>query len=225
MRRLRNPTTPPFRDRRDAGQRVAEALAPIVANVPRDQLIILGLARGGVVVAAEVATTLQAKLDAVVVRKVGAPRQPELAIGAVGPGDQRLFNRRLIASIDLTTQDVTAIADAASRERDRLDHEIRGGRPAPEMAGRTVVLVDDGLATGASMRVTVEFARTSTDAVVVAVPVAPPDVVSDIEALGARVVCLVADKQFGAVGSFYERFDEVRSDEVRTILNQYYRPE
>lgn len=218
MWRRRSTPPPQFRDRTDAGQQLADALLPLLAGIPRDRLLVLGLARGGVVLAVEVAKTLGAELDACVVRKIGAPAQPELAIGAVGPGDSRLFNRHLIASIGLAPDSVQALAGAASAARDRLDGELRGNRPAPLLEGRTVVLVDDGLATGASMRAALAWVKDRTDAVIVAVPVAPPDVIAAFEALGAQVTCLVAERDFGAVGSFYERFDEVTSADVRALL-------
>ena len=224
MWRKRSSTNPPFANRRDAGRQLADALAPLVADIPRDQLLVLGLARGGVVLAAEVAHALGAELDACVVRKIGAPMQPELAIGAVGPDDHRLYNRHLIRSLDLSPESVTAMADAVRAERDRLDAYLRDGSPVPDLEGQTVVLVDDGLATGASMRAALAWAKESTDAVIIAVPVAPPDVVEIFEGLGAQVVCLLTDRQFGAVGTFYGQFEEVSSDQVRALLGHGAQP-
>jgi putative phosphoribosyl transferase len=218
MWRKRSATHPPFANRRDAGRQLADALAPLVAGIPHERLLILGLARGGVVLAAEVAHELGAELDACVVRKIGAPTQPELAIGAVGPGDHRLYNRHLIRSLNLSAEGVRSMADAVSAERNQLDAFLRNGRPGPGLDGRTVVLVDDGLATGASMRAALAWAKESTDAVIIAVPVAPPDVIEIFESLGAQVVCLLTDKQFGAVGTFYGQFEEVSSDRVRALL-------
>jgi putative phosphoribosyl transferase len=219
MWRKRSEHHPPFIDRADAGRQLADALAPLVADVPRERLIALGLARGGVVLAAEVSTILGIAMDALVVRKIGAPMQPELAIGAVGPGDNRLLNQPLIASLGLDRNTVDAIGDATSAERDRLDRELRGGRPFPAIADRTVILVDDGLATGASMRAAWGYVARETGAVIVAVPVAPPDAVNDLERLGAQVVALLVVRNFGAVGSFYTDFGEVHSDTVRAILD------
>jgi len=215
----RSEHAPPFADRVDAGRQLADALAPLVSGIRRDRLIALGLARGGVVLAAEVARSLGLAMDALVVRKIGAPMQPELAIGAVGPGDHRLLNHPLIESLGLAPEPVAALADAASAERDRLDRDLRGTRPFPVLEDRTVILVDDGLATGASMRAAWGYVARDAASVIVAVPVAPPDAVQTFEALGAQVVALVVTRSFGAVGSFYDDFGEVTSGQVRALLD------
>ncbi len=209
---------PPFADRADAGRKLANALEPLVADIPRERLIALGLARGGVVLAAEVARTLGIEMDALVVRKIGAPMQPELAIGAIGPGNHRLLNRPLIENLGLDDETVNALSETTSAARDRLDRELRGARPFPLLEDRVVILVDDGLATGASMRAAWGYVARETASIIVAIPVAPPDAVDAFERIGAQVVALVVSRDFGAVGSFYADFGEVGSDQVRAIL-------
>ena len=219
MWRKRSEHHPPFIDRADAGRQLADALAPLVADMPRERLIALGLARGGVVLAAEVSRALGIAMDALVVRKIGAPMQPELAIGAVGPGHNRLLNQPLIASLGLDRDTVDAIGDTASAERDRLDRELRAGRqPVIHQDHGPVGEGGEG-ATGASMRAAWGYVARETAAVIVAVPVAPPDAVNDFERLGAQVVALLVVRNFGAVGSFYTDFGEVRSETVRAILD------
>lgn len=207
-----------FADRREAGRMLANALLPIVPGIPRDDLVVLGLARGGVVVAAEVADVLGAVLDACVVRKIGSPLQPELAIGAVGPGGVRVFNRTLIGEIGLPQRAIDHLTASVETDRDLLDDHLRHGRPVPDLRGKTVILVDDGLATGASMRAALEFARQAAKQVVIAVPIAAPDVVASFERSGVRTIALVTPRNFRSVGLWYDRFDEVTSDQTRAYL-------
>lgn len=207
-----------FADRAEAGRLLANALLPVVAGTPRTGLLVLGLARGGVVVAAEVAAVLGASLDACVVRKIGSPLQPELAIGAVGPGGVRVFNRTLIRDLGLSQQVVEQLTTTVEGNRNDLDERLRDGRPLPGLHGKTVILVDDGLATGASMRAALEFARQSAGAVLIAVPTASPDVIASFERSGTRSIALVTPRNFRSVGLWYDRFEEVTSAEVRTIL-------
>ncbi|MBA2469642.1 MAG: phosphoribosyltransferase, partial [Chloroflexia bacterium] len=180
----RHSAEPRFADRWQAGQFLGDALAPFVADVRPADRVVLGLARGGVVVAAEVAARLGAILDAIVVRKIGSPFQPELAIGAVGPEGVRVFNRGVVADLGLTEPEVSDLADQVARTRDLLNDELRGGRPAARLEGKLAILVDDGLATGASMRAAVTYARRTASAVIVAVPTAAPDVLATFETHG-----------------------------------------
>jgi putative phosphoribosyl transferase len=194
-----------FADRQDAGRELGKALAPKVA-------------RGGMVVAAEVAHTLGVALDACVVRKIGSPLQPELAIGAVAPGGIRVHNRVLIAEIGLTGDVLARMTASVAATRDELDRQLRDGRPPPELTGKTVILVDDGLATGASMRAAVEWAKQSSASVIVAVPTASPDVLAAFDTPGVEPISLLTPRNFGAVGNSYERFEEVSSEETKALL-------
>lgn len=209
-----------FADRWQAGQLLGDALAPLVTDVRPANRVVLGLARGGVVVAAEVAARLDAILDAVVVRKIGSPFQFELAIGAVGPEGVRVFNQGVIADLGLSEPEVSQLADRAARSRDQLDHELRGGRPATRLEGKLAILVDDGLATGASMRAALNFARRSAAAVIVAVPTAAPDVLATFETRGIRTQALMTPVPFGSVGSWYDEFGDVPSADVTALLGQ-----
>jgi predicted phosphoribosyltransferase len=219
MWRHHSNSTSRFADRVDAGQRLGKALMPILAGVSSNGLIVLGLARGGVVVAAEVAAALGAELDACVVRKIGSPMQPELAIGAVGPNDVTVYNRDLIADMGLSEATVNQLTDSVKASRDRLDELVRDGRPAPDLRGKTAILVDDGLATGASMRAALEFAAASAEQVVIAVPTAASEVVNSFEALGVRTIALMTPAGFGSVGAWYDRFDEVTSAQARALVS------
>lgn len=219
MRFLRPSKDLPFQDRADAGQQLAALLAPRVADVPARTLVVLGLARGGVPVAAEIADRLAGVLDACVVRKIGAPNQPELAIGAVAPSDIRVLNRSLIADLGLSEAAVEQLSWSASQERDRIDDQIRAGDAMLPLRDRIVVLVDDGLATGASMQAAVAWAQAShPHQVIVAVPVAPPRLIDDFRLGGVDAVGVLLPSTFGSVGQFYDDFSEVTTETVRHVL-------
>jgi len=218
MFRHHRPKDDRFIDRWQAGRTLGASLAPLVADLPPPDRLVLGLARGGVVVAAEVAAVLKATLDAVVVRKIGSPYQPELAIGAVGPNGARAYNRELIAELGIDEATLERLTQTVERTRDRLDRDLRGDRPLPDLAGKAAILVDDGLATGASMRAALAYARAEAASVIVAVPVAAPEVVTRFEAHGVPTHALITPATFGAVGSWYVHFDEVSSDDVRALL-------
>jgi putative phosphoribosyl transferase len=204
-----------FRDRHEAGRALAAALAGYEG---RTDLVVLGLARGGVPVAAEVAAALRAPLDVLVVRKVGVPGYEETAMGAVGPGGVTLLDRGLIATLRL---DRRAVADAVVRARDemrRRERAYRAGRSMPVLRGRTVILVDDGLATGATMMAAVASVRAhEPDRVVVAVPVGAKDALEQLSAVADDVVCVVVPEQMQAVGLWYEDFSATSDDEVRLL--------
>jgi putative phosphoribosyl transferase len=202
---------PPFRDRGEAGRRLADAVA---ARKPGDAIVV-GLARGGVVPAAEIARRLGAPLDVLAVRKVGHPDQPEYAIGAVTPGG----GSYLRSTAGLADELVDAVVADALAGAEELDRELHADVPALDPAGRTVVLADDGLATGATMHAAVRWAREAGAArVVVAIPVGPDETVAALEEEADEVVCLERPLFFGAVGFWYERFGQVASEEVASLL-------
>lgn len=207
-----------FADRRAAGRALADRLALLAGP----ETVVLALPRGGLPVADEVARALGVPLDIVLVRKIGMPGNPELALGAIaGPGGQTMvLNDELVTAygIDRDTVEAQAAPQRAELERRR---KLWGGRLAPgALRGKTVVLVDDGIATGATMRAAIAAVRADGPArVVVASPVAPPEVVAAMEALADQVVCLHAPRDFRAVGLHYASFPQLEDDEVRRILS------
>ena len=204
-----------FSDRVDAGRQLGEALR----HHRGSGALVLGLPRGGVPVAAEVAAVLDAELDVLVVRKLGVPGHEELAMGAVAGGGLRVLNDDVLARLRLPPDVVdaaTARAAAVVAERER---DYRGRRPPPDLRGRPVVLVDDGLATGATMRVAVQaVSGAGGTPVVAAVPVAPPPACEALRALADEVVCLRTPPSFVAVGAWYDDFSETSDAEVRSLL-------
>ena len=207
-----------FADRRDAGR----ALAQAVRRCELDRPIILALPRGGVPVAWEVARALDAELDVIVVRKLGAPMQPELAIGAIAFGGARVLNDELIEMWpSLDEQAVDEIAEREMQELGRRERLYRGDRPFPTLEKRNVVLVDDGMATGATMRAAVKAVQTLQPATtVVAIPVAAQDAVRRLAAIVDDVVCLDTPAPFAAIGYFYVDFGQTSDAEVRDLLSR-----
>ena len=206
-----------FRDRAEAGRRLAEA---VVALRPVDP-VVLGLPRGGVVVAAPVATALGAPLDVLVVRKIGVPWQPELGAGALAEDGEPDLDPALLAKVGVTPAD---LAPVVARERDELARRVeryRGGRALPPVDGRTVVLVDDGLATGGTARAAVAaLRRLGAGRVVLAVPVAAPDTLARLRPLVDDLVCLDAPARFAAVGQAYDDFRQTTDGEVLALLGR-----
>jgi predicted phosphoribosyltransferase len=208
---------PGFRDRFDAGRQLAARLGRYAG---RSDVVVLGLPRGGVPVAHEVARALRAPLDIFVVRKLGLPRHEELAIGAIASGGVRVLNHDLVRLLNIP---VDLIDELASREADELarrEAAYRGAQPFPGLGGRTVVLVDDGMATGASMRAAVEAVRKLNPAsVIVAVPVSSPEAVHELQAVADDVVSVVTPEQLDGVGGWYEDFSQTTDAEVRQLLH------
>lgn len=207
-----------FRDRQEAGRLLAERLGSY-AN--RDPLIVLALPRGGVPVAVEVARALSAPMDVIVVRKLGTPGQPELAMGAIAMGGVRVLNRGVVDALDV---DGNALREQTERERAELvrrERAFRGERPFPPVEGHTVILVDDGLATGSTMRAAIEIVKQHDPReVVVAVPVAPPSTVDDLSRLVDDMVVVATPEPFYAIGLWYDDFHQLRDEDVRGALEQ-----
>ena len=212
----------PFADRRDAGRQLAEALQPLAES--GEDLLVLALPRGGVPVAYEVARSLDADLDLLLVRKLGTPGQPELAMGAIASGGIEVLNPRVIQGLRIPEHLIQQVAWEEYRELQRRETAYRGDRPPPKVEGRTVILVDDGLATGSTMKAAVEAVKSLRPArVVVAVPVAPPDTVRELASQVDQVVALLTPANFSAVGQWYLDFSQTSDDEVRELLQAAWR--
>jgi putative phosphoribosyl transferase len=205
-----------FPNRAEAGRLLAEKLKKYAG---RDDVIVLGLPRGGVPVAYEVARALNVPLDVFIVRKLGVPGFEELAAGAIASGGVRVLNKdvlRALPNADEIIEDVTAKEMA---EVERREQSYRDGRPAPELRDRVAILVDDGLATGATMRAAVKALRQRGAAkIVVAVPVGPPDTCREFEDEADEIICASAPEFFQAVGQYYEDFSQTSDEEVRELL-------
>lgn len=207
-----------FTDRADAGRRLS---AHLDHYRDRDDVLVLGLPRGGVPVAYEVARTLQASLDVFVVRKLGAPGREELAMGAIASGGARVLNRRVVEAYSVSDEDVERVADREVIELARREQAYRGQRPPPAIEGRTVILVDDGLATGATMRAAVAALREhGAEWVVAAVPVSSPQSCAEFEDRVDEMVCAHTPEPFFAVGMWYDDFAATTDDEVRRLLKE-----
>jgi putative phosphoribosyl transferase len=205
-----------FHDRTDAGRQLAERLSGY-AN--RNDVVALALPRGGVPVAYQVASRLAVPLDVFLVRKLGVPGHVELAMGAVAPGGVEVLNHGLIADLGISPATVAQIAAAERIELERRDRVFRGGRPFPELAGKTVIVIDDGLATGATMEAAVTALRRMNPAeIVVAVPVGARETCDRFARLADHVVCLATPASFDAVGLWYEDFSQTTDDEVKELL-------
>jgi erythromycin esterase-like protein/pyrimidine operon attenuation protein/uracil phosphoribosyltransferase len=211
-----------LRDRREAGRLLAGLLRD---HAGRDDVVVLALPRGGVPVAHEIAEALGAPLDAFLVRKLGTPGRSELALGAIATGGIRVVNRRLVERLRMTSDELEAVVAEEMHELERRERAYRGDRPPPDLTGKTVILVDDGLATGSSMRAAVLAVREDDPAVVVvAVPVGDPDVCEHFREEADEVVCLMTPKPLRAVGAWYEDFEQTSDEEVRELLARARRP-
>lgn len=205
-----------YRDRREAGRVLAAELASYRGT---PGLLVLGLARGGVPVAWEVAAALDADLDVFLVRKLGVPRWPELAMGALASGGRVVMNDDVVSSLHISDDDVRSVIESETTELRRRELAYRGGRPEADPRGRAVVLVDDGIATGASMLAAVRAVRAAgARSVVVAVPVGPRSACRQLAAEADDVVCATMPADFDAVGQVYADFHQVTDDEVRALL-------
>ena len=205
-----------FRDRADAGRRLAEKLT---AYANRPDVLVLALPRGGVPVGGEVAQALGAPLDVFLVRKLGVPGCEELAMGAVATGGVRVLNDEIVRGLGISEREIDAAAARELQELARRDRLYRGDRPPPDVAGRTVILVDDGLATGATMRAAVQALRQQHPVrIVVAVPTASPDTSEALKVEADDVICAMTPEPFFAVGHWYEDFRQTTDDEVRDLL-------
>lgn len=207
-----------FRDRAEAGRILAEKLA---RYRDRDEVLILALPRGGVPVAFEVAKALHAPLDVFLVRKLGLPGREELAMGAISSGGVKVLNQEVVGSLRIPESVIDSVADQERRELERREREYRSGRPAPLIENQVVILIDDGLATGASMRAAVEAVRQQRPKwVVVAVPVASPAACDELKAEVDEVVCAVTPDRFYAVGMWYEDFPQTSDEDVKDLLDE-----
>lgn len=213
----------PVKDRRTAGRELALALQEYGR---RDDLLILALPRGGVPVADEVARELGAPLDVLLVRKLGVPWHRELAMGAIASGGARVLNEDLVRDLGIGAAEIARVESAERAELERRALAYRGDRPWPSLAGRCVLLVDDGVATGATMEAAIRAVRQQQPArLVVAVPVAPPDTVRSLRRHADALVCLAQPEPFMAVGVWYQDFTHVGDDQVREILARAWQRE
>jgi putative phosphoribosyl transferase len=207
-----------FRDRFEAGQILAQKLSSYQG---RDDVLVLALPRGGVPVAFEVARALGAPLDIFMVRKLGLPFHEELAMGAIASGGVRLIDDSLVRQFGISDADIAAVTATEEAELERRERQYRGDRPFPDVTGLTVILVDDGLATGSSMRAAVAALRLEHPArIVVAVPIAPPETCAALRKEAEDVVCALTPEPFFAVGLWYQDFTQTTDDEVRDLLER-----
>ncbi len=205
-----------FEDRFEAGRLLASKLGEFNK---RNDVVVLALPRGGVPVGYEVAHALHAPLDVFVVRKLGTPGQEELAMGALASGGITVLNREVVQALGIPQQTIEAVIAREQPELERREREYRNGRPAAEVGGRTVILVDDGLATGSSMRVAAKALKKKSAAqIVVAVPVASPSTCAEFETEVDKVICATTPEPFWAVGQWYRNFSQTSDEEVRELL-------
>ncbi len=204
-----------FEDRRAAGRLLAAHLSSYAG---RADAVVLGLPRGGVPVAYEVALALGVPLDILLVRKLGVPRHEELAFGAIASGGIRVLNAEVVAEAGLSSEQIARIAAEQELELDRREQLYRGGRPPLELDGRTAILVDDGLATGATMRAAVEAVHEQGARAVPAVPVAPAQTCTALARVAEDVLCPITPARFVAVGLWYHEFSATSDEEVRQLL-------
>ena len=206
-----------FEDRLDAGRRLAELLAPLAPLQP----VVVGLPRGGVPVAAAVAKRLSAPLDVVVVRKIGAPCQPELGLGAVGEEGVRVINPLVVQQSGVSLAQLAAAEREAQHELLLRVRALRQGRPRISLVGRNVIVVDDGIATGSTARAACQVVRAEgATRVIMATPVAPAATLTGLRDVTDDIVCVVTPRPFYAIGQFYDDFAQVDDSEVVALLDQ-----
>jgi predicted phosphoribosyltransferase len=205
-----------FRDRRDAGKTLARKL---LHYTDRPDVLVLALPRGGVPVAYEVALALHVPLDVFIVRKLGVPGHEELALGAIASGGVRVLNEGIIDALNIPDKVIEQVAQRELQELRRREQDYRGDYPPPEIHGRTVIVVDDGLATGASMRAAVTGIRTQApERIVVAVPTAAPETCEAFQNEVDEIVCAITPEPFLGVGRWYEDFEQTTDEGVRLFL-------
>jgi putative phosphoribosyl transferase len=207
-----------FTDRVEAGRFLASKLREYTDH---PEVLVLALPRGGVPVAFEVARALRAPLDVFLVRKLGVPGHPELAMGAIASGGVRVLNEDVVGALGISRDMIEAVAAVEEQELERRERIYRGGRPPPDVRGRTVILVDDGLATGSTMRAAVAALRQhGPDRIVVAVPVGAPDTCEEFRSEADDVVCARTPEPFYAVGLWYGDFSQTTDEEVHDLLDR-----
>jgi len=212
-----------FKDRNEAAQKLGE---PLQSYAGRDDTIVLGLPRGGVPVAVAVADAIGAAVDIIVVRKLGFPGQPELAMGAIASGGVRVENPRVMGEGRVSQDAIEEVEQRERQELERREQAYRGDRPLPQLADRCVILVDDGLATGSTMRAAASAVRQQNPKqMVVAVPVAPQRTIDSLRDEVDEVVCLSTPESFFGIGEFYEDFSQVSDDQVQQLLSQAWQNE
>lgn len=213
----------PIRNRKVAGQALAEELRDYR---DRDDLLVLALPRGGVPVAAEIAEALDAGLDLMIVRKLGLPAWEELAMGAIASGGIKVLNDDVIRSHNVSDADIERVARKEQTELERRDRTYRGDRPAPRIQGRCVILVDDGIATGATMEAAIDaLRRQDPKEVVLAVTVAPQETLDRLAGKVDHIACLATPEPFMAIGKWYKDFGQTSDEEVRELLDRAWRRE
>ena len=207
----------PFSDRREAGRELATRLPPVRA----DEVVVLALPRGGVPVAYEIARALGAPLDVFLVRKLGTPGHPELAMGAIASGGIRVLNDEVVQHLNIPPELIDAVAEREQVELERREAEYRHGAPLPSLRNRTVILVDDGLATGSTMKAAVEAVKHEQPArVIVAVPVGAPETCRALTTIADEVICARMPSPFSAVGQWYRDFTQTTDHEVTDLLEK-----
>ena len=211
-----------FADRIDAGQRLGMSLRQSIdRQCAGDETVVLALPRGGVPVAYQVAKALGSSLDVFVVRKLGAPQQRELAMGAIASGGVRVINEDVVRALQITPEQIAETAERESRELERREQAYRGERPRLDVKGKCVLLVDDGVATGYTMRAAVASLRQrEPKRIIIAVPVAAQETCEDLKRHADAVICLMTPYDFAAVGQWYRHFDQTSDDEVRLLLER-----
>jgi putative phosphoribosyl transferase len=218
MSHMRQALSRPFRDRVDAGQTLATHLRKYAR---RPDVLVLALPRGGVPVAYEVAKALDVPLDVFIVRKLGVPGHDEYAMGAVASGGIRVISDDVVRSLGLTDADVERVAQRELAELDRREQQYRGDRPEPQLHEKTIILIDDGLATGSTMKAAVKaIAAKRPGAIVVAVPIAAPETCRELADVVHEVVCAVTPEPFHAVGLWYDDFRQTTDEEVHDLLEK-----
>lgn len=206
-----------FKDRREAGKQLAKELE----DYREDNPLILALPRGGVETGYEVAEALDAELDVVVVRKLGAPSNPEFGFGAIGAGNTRVVNEQTVKRLGLSEEEIERVAEKERKELNRRLEKYRGNRELPDIEERTVIIVDDGMATGGTAMAAVQTTRAQNPAkLILAVPVSPPDSADKLRDEVDELICLKTPSAFMAVGQWYSRFGQTTDDQVIELLHK-----